>query len=135
MNPQYMPPQFGTTPNFHTNQSSQSLGPPTSQAFQNVPLVTSDSGSVDLSSTNLKSNQFPPSTIGGPFAKPQIPSNQLPPSQGQDLLANNPFNQTSKNENLPPNLGNQHVQNGTSGIQFYIYDNIQSILKYKLNII
>lgn len=102
MNPQYMPPQFGATPTFQANKLSPSLGgPPSSQSFQNVPLAGSETGKME--SSNSKASPLPPSTVGS-----QIPSSQLPPSQGQDLLLNNPFNATSRN-----------AQNGASGNRFF----------------
>lgn len=98
MNPQYLPPQFVATSNFQANKPSPSLGgPPSTQSFQNVPLAGSEPGKMD--SSNLKAGPFPPSTVGS-----QIPSSQLPPSQGQDLSLNNPFNSTSRG-----------AQNGASG--------------------
>lgn len=113
MNPQYMT-SYGGPPGFQNNRPS----PPSTQSFQNVPLSTSDSGHADSDPSHMKANQFPPSLIGGPVGKAQIPSSQLPPSQGQHLMASNPFNQQSnKISSAPPVSAGFNVQNGSPAFQ------------------
>jgi hypothetical protein len=108
MNPQYAPQQpYGMPPQgFPGNRSSPSLGPPpTTQAFQNIPLGPQKPGPPQqppgppsylpnsspvnppssTPSMGPPSGQFP-SSVGppNPNLRSQVPPSQLPPPPGQE---------------------------------------------------
>lgn len=104
MNSQFIPQQqYGGPPNRASPQS-----------FQNVPLGPQKPplGEVPSLPPTNQPSQFPPSNLGGSMPRTQIPSNQLPPSTG---------NEVNSSFGLPPikqeNLPSGSIQNGPPSYQ------------------